>query len=287
MSGARDYQEIEVTSLVPFANHPFAQYEGRRLEDMVLSIRTNGVLLPIVVRPVEARKYEILSGHNRVNAATQAGLVTIPAVVRKGLTEDEAFLIVTETNLIQRSFADLRHSERSLAIATHYDAMKKKPGYRSDLLRDIETITYSPVVKKSSMGKLGELYGLSKDTIARYLRVNRLIDGLKHRLDNDEIALRVAVTLSYLRESEQGIVEGLLAEGKQLSIKQSNVLREESRKGELRGGYIRSLFEPGFFPAKVKPVKFSGKFLSEFFDATQSADEIESTVAEALRQYFA
>jgi len=286
MSSSHDYQEISLELLVPFANHPFKQYEGQRLYDMVESIRANGVLVPIVVRPVTDGKYEILSGHNRVAAAKEAELESIPAVVREGLTEEEALLVVTETNLIQRSFADLRHSERAIAIFTHYEAMKKKSGYRTDLLGEIEELTFSPVAKRSSMGKLGEQYGLSKDTIARYLRVNSLIDGLKEKLDNNEIALRVAVTLSYLRKKEQQIVDDILSSGKTISIKQSNVLRDESAQGELNKTAIKRVFEQGFFGSKVKPIKFSGQFLSQFFDENQSSGEIESIVTEALKQYF-
>ena len=141
MSNDRNYQEVNLNSLVPFANHPFEQYEGQRFTDMVESIRANGVHVPIIIRPTTDDKYEILSGHNRVAAAQEAAFESIPAVIREGLTEEEAMLIVTETNLIQRSFADLKHSERAIALATHYAAMKKKSGYRSDLLEEIETLT--------------------------------------------------------------------------------------------------------------------------------------------------
>jgi len=93
-----DYQEIRVDSLVPFADHPFKLYEGRRFTDMVESIRENGVLAQIVVRPIDnGDTYEILSWNNRVAAAKEAGLETVPMVVRERLTNDEAMFIVTET----------------------------------------------------------------------------------------------------------------------------------------------------------------------------------------------
>ena len=104
---------LQIDRLVPFKSHPFKLYEGKRFTDMAESIKANGVMLPIIVRPSENSTHEILSGHNRVNAAKAAGLDTVPAIVREGLTEDEAKLIVTETNLLQRSFADLSHSERA------------------------------------------------------------------------------------------------------------------------------------------------------------------------------
>jgi ParB family chromosome partitioning protein len=289
MSEAMKYRKININLLVPFKNHPFKPYEGQRFIDMVESVRANGILAPIIVRPTSDEKYEILSGHNRVAAAAAADLQTVPAVIYEGLTDEEALFVVTETNLIQRSFADMKHGERAIVIATHYNAMKKKSGYRSDLLGEIEGLTSSPVAKKSrkwTMGKLGEQYGLSKDTIARYLRVNRLIDELKERLDDGKIALRVAVTLSYLREKEQKIIEDILAGGKTMSIKQVNMVREESEKGELNKTAIKRIFDPGFFPAKVKPVKFSGQFLSQYFNENQSSEEIEDVVAQALTMYF-
>ena len=113
-------------NLIPFKDHPFALYEGQRFTDIVESVRTNGVIVPIVVRPADDGKYEILSGHNRVNAAKEAGIDSIPALIRTGLTDEEAMLIVTETNLMQRSFADLKHSERAVALAVHYEAISLK-----------------------------------------------------------------------------------------------------------------------------------------------------------------
>ena len=121
---SQEYLHIGIEQLVPFADHPFKLYEGRRFADMVESVRANGVLVPIVVRPGADDQFEILSGHNRVAAAREAGLSEIPAIVREGLTDEEALLIVTETNLIQRSFADLKHSERAVAIAAHHRATK-------------------------------------------------------------------------------------------------------------------------------------------------------------------
>jgi len=280
-----NYQQIRLEQLVPFKNHPFELYEGQRFEDMVKSVQANGVLTPIIVRPIEDDKFEILSGHNRVAAAKVAELETVSAIVREGLTDEEALFVVTETNLIQRSFADMKHSERAAVIANHYDAMKRQ-GYRSDLINEIEAMTYSPVANKSSMGKLGDQYGLSKDTIHRYLRVNGLIPALKKRLDEGEIALRVAVALSYLKKQDLEVVEKQINRGKKLTIKIANLLREKAEKGELTKDLIQSVFEPSYFQTKIKPVKFSGQFLSEFFDESKSSEEIEKTVAEALRAYL-
>ncbi len=284
-----EIKEIKLDKLVSFASHPFKLYEGQRFTDMVESVRANGVLVPIVVRSYanEEEKYEILSGHNRVAAAREARLKEIPVIIRNNLTDEEALLIVTETNLIQRSFADLKHSERAIALSIHYEAMKKKSGYRSDLLAEIEELTCAPVGHgMRTRDKLGAQYSLGKTTVARYLRVNKLIPALKKRLDNNEIAMRAAEALSYLRVKEQNIVENLLAKGTKININQADTLKAESEKGELNLINISEILSSGYFPVKVKPLKLSRQFLAQHFKQDQSAEEIEKVIAVALEQYF-
>ncbi|AAO36446.1 ParB/RepB/Spo0J family partition protein [Clostridium tetani] len=170
--------EIEIEKLVSFSNHPFKLYEGERLNDMVESIKEFGVIVPIVVRTI-GTSYQILSGHNRVNAAKLVGILKVPAIIKEGLTEDEATLIVTETNTMQRSFSDLLHSERAAVIYTRHKAMANQ-GIRNDLLNEIERLSKSNEIKEdetfSPLGKklrtheeIGETYKLSKNSIARYL----------------------------------------------------------------------------------------------------------------------
>lgn len=285
MSDNRNYQELKIESLVPFFNHPFSQYEGQRFADMVESVRANGILMPIVVRPSADGKYEILSGHNRVAAAKEAGLESVPAVVQEGLTNDEAMFIVTETNLIQRSFADMKHSERAVVIAVHYDAMKKKSGYRSDLIEDIGDATSVQVAPRSwTSDKLGEQYGLSSDTIKRYLRVNKLIQPLKEQLDKGVLGIVAAVSFSYLRESEQEIVSELFAENKKIGIRQAVALRKESAERELSKDDILKVLNPDKPTATT--IKVPRDILSQYFDEDVDEEKIQFTIAEALEAYF-
>jgi ParB family chromosome partitioning protein len=256
---------IALDDLVPFRDHPFVPYEGQRLADMVESIRANGVLSAIIVRlhPEEDGKYEILSGHNRALAAREAGLESVPANVVEGLTDDEALLVVVETNLVQRSFADLRHSERAAVIATLYEAMKKNPGYRSDLREAVEDSTCAPMVPRlKSREKLALQFGLDRTTVMRYIHIHKLSQPLKERFDNDEFGLRAAEFLSVLRPEEQETLDSLLSDGKRVYIKHSQTLREESAKVKLSADFIKRVLEPGFYPdEKIKPVKLSHAFL--------------------------
>jgi len=186
---------ISIEKLVPFKNHPFKLYEGERFTDMVESIKASGIIMPIIVRPFDSDIYEILSGHNRFEAAKSVGLSNIPAIIREDLSDEEALLIVTETNLIQRSFADLSHSERAAALTVHHEAVKKQ-GKRTDLINEIENLlkngdnissnagseTSAPLVPKlQAREKTAQNYSLNRGTVTRYLRIHQLTQKLKER----------------------------------------------------------------------------------------------------------
>jgi ParB family chromosome partitioning protein len=283
----RKNETLSLDSLVPFADHPFKTYEGTRFHDMVESIRASGVISSIIVRPVGDKSdiYEILSGHNRVNAAREAGLKTIPALILSGLTEDEAKLIVTETNLYQRSFSDMAHSERAASLSMHYEAIKNTSGYRSDLLEEIDKLTCDPMgTRLRTRDKIGHQFSLGGTTVARYLRINKLIPELKERLDSDVIGIRVAEALSFLGVTEQDEIENSLASGAKISIAQAEKLREESGKGELSRDAIEQILPQN--PVTTKSIKLNWKLFPDYFKKEQSAEEIKSVIAKVLEMYF-
>lgn len=279
---------LKIQDLIPFKNHPFKLYEGQRFEDMVMSVRTMGVQLPIIVRPVAGTgTYEILSGHNRVAAAKEAGLDSVPAIIKKGLSDEEALLIVTETNLMQRSSSDLKPSERATALSAHYTAIKKKSGYRSDLIAEIEELSCDPVGHRmNSRERLSEQYNLGSTSIARYLHINNLIPELKERLDQKKIGMRVAESLSFLKLKEQKIIEELLADGKKITMKQAEILRTQAKESELTKTSIDAILNSGNRKIQVASVNLKSQSLSKYFKPEQSADEIEKTIYAALEMYF-
>jgi ParB family chromosome partitioning protein len=267
---------------------------------MVTSIRENGVLIPIIARPLDDGNYEIMSGHNRVACAKEAGLEAIPAIVREGLTGEEAMLIVTETNLLQRSFADLSHSERAVTLTMHHEAIKKQ-GRRTDLIQEIENMvnasningidTCTPLGNKlKSIEKIGQDYGMAKNTVARYLRVNKLTESLKDRLDDGELAIRAAVTLSYLTGEEQQIVDDILDSSHyKLDMKKAEALRTASGKKELMHEDVEQILAGTTKPKAARPpaFKLKPKIVSRYFKPEQKPDEIEATIIEALDYYYA
>ena len=293
--------DIEISKLVPFKNHPFKLYVGERLKDMVTSIKELGVILPVVVRPMDNGCYEILSGHNRVNAAKIAGLEKVPAVIKDGLIEEEANLIVTETNLLQRSFSDLSHSERTVALVTHYNAIKHQ-GKRNDLINEIETLSKAHNSKDEgslpqvgtrirSDEKVGEKYNLSKNTVARYIRLSELIPELLARVDTGEIAFIPAVAISFVKKLEQQDIERIISENNfKVDMVKADILRSNSESGSLTTDRIYAILS-GELGKKKKsnkpaPIKIKPKVISRFFTQEQKPAEIEDVIEKALELYF-
>ncbi|MCM1222607.1 MAG: ParB/RepB/Spo0J family partition protein [Lachnospiraceae bacterium] len=131
-------RQIPCEMLRPYHNHRFALYTGERLDDMVASIKANGVLSPIVVQPCE-NGYEILIGHNRWNASQIAEIPTIPAIIKEGLSEQETEIYVIESNLIQRGFDNLKISEQASVIALRHSEMFSQ-GKRNDIIHELQML---------------------------------------------------------------------------------------------------------------------------------------------------
>ena len=294
---------LDISDLEAFANHPFKLYEGARLDDMVQSIMDHGVIVPIVVRPQDEDEltYEILSGHNRVNAAKIAGLKEVPAVIMKGLTDDEAALIVTETNLIQRSFADLSHSQRAIALKHHMDAIKAQ-GKRTDLMDEAERLsnpheikengTSAQVVPKLQAREItAEKYGLNRMDVTRYIRLSYLVQPLLNRVDSDEIAFIPAVSLSYLSSDEQTELDNLLNEtAYKVDMKKADSLREHSEGKKLTREKMEQILSGELNkkpkPKTAPPFKLKAKIYQKYFDGATPQGEIEIPIDQALMEYF-
>ena len=200
---------ILVDEIHPFRDHPFRLYEGERLEDMVQSIREYGVLNSVIVRKT-ARGDEMLVGHNRTNAAKIAGLTEVPAIVKTDLSDEDAYVYVIETNLLQRSFAELLPSEKAAVLVARYEKISSQ-GKRNDIRQEIEVLeeTCGHDVHKSqkSHDGLGEEYGMTGRNIARYMRLDRLIPEFKDAVDKGTLAMVAAVDLSYLNSRWQRLRE--------------------------------------------------------------------------------
>ena len=276
-------QSLSVDKIKPFHDHPFHLYQGERLDDMVESIREHGVLNPVIVRK-KGNGYEMLSGHNRQNAAKLAGLTEIPAIVKEDLSDEEAYVYVIETNVIQRSFTDLAPSEKAAVLSARYEKVISQ-GRRNDILQEIEEIgTCGHDVHKSrSRDGIGEEYGMTGRNIARYMRVDKLIRPFKDRLDAGELTLTAAVELSYLPENEQTIV----AE-KDAAINEKVAKSIRAAAGELTEDKLEEILHPvrGSAPAKAVSVKIPAEAEEKYFSGMK-AKERTDLVMKALDAWFA
>ena len=218
--------ELPLELLVAFAEHPFKPYSGEQLWDLVRSIEEHGVLTPILVRPAkDGQQYEIISGHNRVNAARRAGLNTIPATVRE-LDDDAATLAMVESNLRQRE--QLLPSEKAFAYKMKLEAMRRKAGRPK---KDNSPQTAS---NYRSDDAAAEAFGVSGDTMRRYVRLTNLIPELLEYMDRDEMALSVGEALSYLDEDMQyAVLDAMEAEDCTPSYSQAVRMKNLFRNGDL------------------------------------------------------
>ena len=278
---------LPVDEIHPFHDHPFRLYEGERLDDMVQSIKEYGVLNPVIVRKA-ARGYEMLAGHNRTNAAKIAGLTEVPAIVKTDLSDEEAYVYVIETNLLQRSFADLLPSEKAAVLVARYEKISCQ-GRRNDIMHEIEMLeeTCGHDVHKSQKSRdgLGEEYGMTGRNIARYMRLDRLIPEFKDAVDNGTLAMVAAVDLSYLNVKMQKLIQQVAeAEGKKLKPKQAVELRKMGK--EITKEAVEKVLAG---KEQKKPQSVSVKLPVEVYEkyfAQMDAGEVQEIMEKALEGYF-
>lgn len=291
--------QLSVDALNHFPNHPFTLYTGDKFDDLTESIKTHGVLTPLLIRKLEDNTYQILSGHNRCEAAKAASLQTVPCIVLNSLTDDDALMILLDSNTKQRGITEMKISEQAHIFALDVE-VNKRQGKRSDLVKSIEENlkifsgnkpceTFSQIGKRlNTVQEVGEKYGVSKNTIARLLRINVLSDELKMRIDAEDIAVNAGVELSYLSLIEQKLVDNLIAEyNYKVDIKKSQHLRQLSQNGKLDRVTAVEVFEnrydkPSSVIQSLKSVTLKSKFLSKYYTAevsqTAIAEEVEASV---------
>jgi ParB family chromosome partitioning protein len=230
--------EIAIEDIVEFSDHPFHLYEGKRLDDMVKSIKNNGILTPVILRVIGPGKYEMLAGHNRMNAGKLAGLTMIPSFIKENLSDEEAYIYVIETNLMQRSFNDLYPSEKAVVLAIRHEKVSNQ-GKRTDILKEINALDCgengeSEEVTTDSRGRLSKEYGLSGRTIARLLRINKLTEDWKLDVDNECIGLMTGVELSYMpKKLQKHLHKECIDLARKLSLKDAQKLKALHKSGEL------------------------------------------------------
>lgn len=234
---AEKVEEINISSIKDFPNHPFKVINDEKMQEMVKSVKEYGVILPVIVRPKKDGTYEMISGHRRKRACELAGIKQIRCIV-KDLTDDEATILMVDSN-IQRE--EILPSEKAFAYKLKLEAMKHQ-GKRIDLEKN-ETST--PVVSKLRTDEiLGEEVGESRENIRRYIRLTYLIPELLEEVDNKRIAFRPAVELSYLEEDYQYVVLNKLQYDEvSPSLSQAITLKKMQQEGTISEEKIENLLD--------------------------------------------
>ncbi len=234
---AEKVQEINISDISDFPEHPFKVNDDDKMQEMVKSIKEYGVILPVIVRPKEDGTYEMISGHRRKRACEIAGVKQIRCIV-KNLSDDEATILMVDSN-IQRE--EILPSEKAFAYKMKLEAMKHQ-GKKIDIDEDK---TSTPLVAKLRTDEiLGEEVGESRENIRRYIRLTYLIPELLEEVDNKRIAFRPAVELSYLSDENQYVVLNKLEfDEVSPSLSQAIVLKKMQQEGTITEEKIEELLD--------------------------------------------
>lgn len=307
-------KQISIDLLVPYHNHKFKLYDGERLEDMVNSIKANGVLTPIIVRPApnDEGKYEILAGHNRCKAAKMAGLTTVPGVIKEGLSDEDSEMYVIETNTMQRGFGDLSVSEQAAVIAMRHSRMFD-PAKRAEIAReltDLDNTDGEDTEKKSKLAITGEEYSLSKNTVARLIRVNALLEACDKFTfavnTKKDLSVRAAVELSYIPKTALEVIfekyKTRILENQvwQLSVAISmstaewlrevftdfRGTKEQAQKMLDKENVEKTRKEIDSITAKPIKISIPSDTFRKYFNAETKPDEAADIIDKALQMYF-
>ena len=229
-------RDIPISEIDEFPDHPFKVLMDEDMEQLVDSIKRNGVMTPATVCLKEDGRYELISGHRRKKACELAGLDTLKCEVKE-FSRDEAIIVMVESNL-QRT--TILPSEKAFAYKMRLEAMNRQ-GQRSDL-------TSSPLATQLQKGRsdveLGELVGESKDQIRRYIRLTELVPEILQMVDERQIAFRPAVEISYLSEEQQyTLLEAMEYNDATPSLSQAIKMKKYMQEGKLTDGVISSIME--------------------------------------------
>ena len=268
------FQEIPLSDLHPFQNHPFHVTDDEKMQEMAESVANHGILVPGIVRPRPEGSYELVSGHRRKRACELAGLDTMPVFVRE-LDDDEATLIMVDSNLQREKILP---SEKAFAYRMKLGAMKRKAGRPSK--KNCVPVAHNFSGQKSR-SILAQQVGESQDQIRRYIRLTYLLPALLQMVDENKLVLRPAVELSYLTQEEQGLLLDIM--GREMvvpTLEQAQQLKMYSQGGQLTETKILVVLahkKPAAMQVTLKKDR-----LKQYFPQTYTQKQMEDVIFSLL-----
>ena len=276
VEGEESSLELEIAKIQPFQNHPFKVVDDDKMEELVNSIRQNGVLTPVLVRPTDDDGYEMISGHRRMHAAQRAGLTKIPAIIRE-LTDDAATIVMVEANA-QRE--EVLPSEKAFAYKMRYEAMKRQ-GSRRDLT------SYQVGTKLRADEELAKDVSESKNQVYRYIRLTELIPELLEMVDAKKLPLVTAVDISHIDHEVQEYLYEYIRENGMVKSYQVSALRKYLEDAGTIGQskMISVLNEALSGKTQTKSVHFSEKKLRKYFSSNYTTRDMEKIMIRLLEKW--
>ena len=267
-------QNISISELVPFKDHPFKVVDDEAMLRTTESIAQYGVLTPLIARPLEGGGYEIISGHRRAHAAEMAGLTEVPVLVRQ-MDDDAATVLMVDSNL-QRE--NILPSERAYAYKMKLEAMKHQ-GSRSDLTSSqVGTKLRTDQVMAAELGE-------SRNQIQRYIRLTNLIPELLEMVDQKQISFNPAVELSYLAPEEQEIFMQAMDEVQASpSLSQAQRLKKLAQEGDFTMDAAREIMNE-VKKGDLERVTFRNEQLRKYFPRSYTTQQMQDTIIKLLDQW--
>ena len=271
-------QEIPITEIDGFPDHPFHVDMDDAMSEMVESVKRFGVLSPAVARQKEDGRYELISGHRRKKACELAGIDKMPVIVRN-MDRDEAIIFMVDSNLQRER---LLPSEKAFSYKMRLEAMKRKAGRPSKE-------NASPLATNYSSGRsdldLAQIVGEGKDNIRRYIRLTELTPALLQMVDEGKIAFRPAVELSYLTKEEQASLhEAMESEDCTPSLAQAIKIKKFSQEGRLNGDVILSILSEEK-PNQREVYRLPKERIDKYFPKGTPSEKVEEIICKALELY--
>ena len=262
--------QLPPDKLSPFAKHPYQVREDAAMDELVESVRTYGILSPLLARP-KGEGYELVSGHRRRLAAQKLGLSTVPVLVRE-MTDDEAVILMVDSNL-QRE--NLLPSEKAFAYKMKLEAMKHQG-----------KATSGQLVQKLSVEKVADEANENYKTVQRYIRLTNLVPPLLQMVDDGRIAFSPAVELSYLTRDEQAELWDLIGrEDATPSLSQALRMKQLSREAKLTPEVLYVILTEEK-PNQKEQVRIKTESLRKYFPRNYSAQQMEREIIKLLEARY-
>lgn len=266
--------QLPPDKLVPFERHPYQVWEDAAMDELVESVRTYGILSPLLARP-KGEGYELVSGHRRRLAAQKLGLPSVPVLVRE-MTDDEAVILMVDSNL-QRE--NLLPSEKAFAYQMKLEAMKRQAGRPKKNQSQVAT-------KYDTASVIGHESGESRDTVFRYIRLTNLVPPLLQMVDDGRIAFSPAVELSYLTRDEQAELWDLIGqEDATPSLSQALRMKQLSREAKLTPEVLYAILTEEK-PNQKEQIRIKTELLRKYFPRNYSAQQMEREIIKLLEARY-